>query len=196
MAHIGDMHPDFMVAIFKFAIRNCIVKVFGICWVNGEGQYLSEIFSSLNFFRRNLLRNGIGFSICFFVVFERKSKFRHDGVYFYLMKPCFAKYSNDFSSRVFVIVPPFGQFDDYLLIVLGTHQFSTVHKDVLVHFFEVGYYKGKARGNFYTTHKFIPVALHDFQNSTLGSSGLSFHRKYHHAHLVAIQGLLEVGILH
>ena len=121
MGHIGDVHPNFVVAILQLPIRNRIVKVFGICWVNGEGQYLSKIFSCLNFFRRNLLWNGIGFSICFFVVFERKSKFRHDGVDFYLMKSCFAKYSNDFSGRVFVIVPPFGQFDNHLFIVFCAH---------------------------------------------------------------------------
>ena len=50
MRHIGDMNADFVVAILQLAIRNRIVKVLGICWVNGEGQYVSEIFSSLNFF--------------------------------------------------------------------------------------------------------------------------------------------------
>ena len=102
------------------------------------------------------------------------------------MQSCFTEYTNNFSSRVFIVFSPFGQFNNHLLIVLGTHQFSTVHKDVLVHFLEVGYYKGKARGNFYTAHKFISAALHDFQHATLSSAGLSFDRKYHHAHLIAI----------
>ena len=112
------------------------------------------------------------------------------------MQSCFAQHSNDFSSWIFIVFPPFGQFDNHFFIVLGTHQFSTVHKDVLVHFLEVGHYKGKAMGNFYTTYKFISAALHDFQDATLSSSGLSFDRKYHHANLISVQSLLEVGILH
>ena len=71
-----------------------------------------------------------------------------------------------------------------------------MHKDVLVHFLEIGHHKGKARGNFYTAHKFISVAFYDFQHATFSSAGLSFDRKYHHANLIAVQGMLEVGIFH
>ena len=71
-----------------------------------------------------------------------------------------------------------------------------MHKDVFVHFFEVGNHKGKAGGDFYSAHKFIAVSLHNFQYPTLHSPSLPFDRKYHYSDLVAIQGLLEVRFLH
>ena len=71
-----------------------------------------------------------------------------------------------------------------------------MHKNILVHFFEIGNDKGKSGGDFYSAHKFIPVSLHNFQDPALCSPSLPFDRKYHHSDLVAIQGLLEVRFLH
>ena len=45
MCHVGDMHSNLIVAVFKLAERQGIVKVLRICRVDSECQYVPEVFS-------------------------------------------------------------------------------------------------------------------------------------------------------
>ena len=153
------MYPDFQVAVFEFPIGNRIVKILGIDRVNGESKYVTEIFPGFDFFGRDLFGDRIGLFVGFFGIFERQSEFGHDGVDFHFVQTCLAEDPNDFSRRVFISFSPFGEFDDDFFIMLSTHQFTTVNKDVLVHFLEIGHHKCKSGRDFHSTHKFVSIAF-------------------------------------
>ena len=72
MGNVRNMHAQFVISVFQFCQGNSVVQVFGIFPVNGNGQYIAQIFSAHHLFFIDFQFHIFDFLIYFIREFHRQ----------------------------------------------------------------------------------------------------------------------------
>ena len=106
MGHICNMYPDLIIAVVQFPERKGVVKVLGICRVDGEGQHIAEIPSLFPVGSRYLVRNLVRGILHLRLEPVRQGKFRKDCMHFGIIFPGFPEHIHQMPDRVGVLLVP------------------------------------------------------------------------------------------
>ena len=72
MGNVRNMHTQFIISVIQFCQGNSVVQVFGIFPIDGDGQYIAQIFSAHHFFFIDFQFHIFDFLIHFIREFHRQ----------------------------------------------------------------------------------------------------------------------------
>ena len=195
MGNIRNMDAYFIIAVFQFLKRKCIIKILGILGINGKGQYITHIpsLSDLGF-----LYTGIqGFGVLFHLIrkFMRKSIFRQNGMDFRIMLAGSPQHLHNFTIRGIGIIGPIAQIDQNLVSIVGLFQLFRRDKNISIHSGIGGANKSKTFLLVHNTHVRGFLSFQYPGDFTLLFLALA-PRFYEYLYRIAMECFVEVVIGH
>jgi len=135
MTHIRNVYAHFPVAVFQLLQTQGVVKILGICWVNGKGGYCSKIAAVLcNLFFFNGSVQRISFLFYLFRELIRQPKFCQNCMNLCVVFSGITKHFDDLAKGRTGLLGPIHNAGDGLLSVLYAIELLLWNEDVDEHF--------------------------------------------------------------
>ncbi len=186
MGHIGDVHTDFDIAVFKTAERQGIVEVLGVGGVDSESCHFTEVLASGDFFGCD---TGVDIICGFFHVFwiaVGQVVFGEDGVDFAIVVARTAKNVKHFAMGILRVHRPRSDSHHGFVARSASAKRFARNEYVACEIARVGFEKGELAHNVERSDKCLLFWLDDFHNF-----GFSCHSAtvggYNYLHTVAVE---------
>ena len=191
VGHVGDVHPDFPMAVLQLLDAQGVVEVLGVGRVDGEGGDVAEVAATGNFVLRDNLADALRFGLHFLGEFKGQTELSHDGVNLRLVATGSPEVADNLAHRLAAaVLRKLGDAHQHLVAVARLVQQVRRHKHVEVHLAVVWFNKTQGALNLDAAHHFGALALEHFHH--VAHRAAVTGAAHPHPHHVALQGKLEL----
>src|SRR5258708_1104468 len=192
MAYIGDMHADLQVAILESADGNCVIEVFCVYRVDGEGDDAADIFALLYFGGSDQVGQSFGLFCYAFREEEGEAVLQEDLFHGAVVLVAFVEDLYDLSLR-FLIFFPFQDTDNYLVVIYGAVEPGQRNINVRHGFIAICDKEGKGLAQFHMSQEFHFFSVYYFHHFSRAAAALAGGITNTDPHGVAMQGGIKIG---
>ena len=125
------MDTHFPYSVLDFSDGQCVVEVFGIARVDGEGGHVAHVDTFCHLLRSDSRIDDVRRPFHFLRIFVRQSKFSEDGVHLRVVFSAGSKHIDHLSHGIVRPFRPVGDFHESLLSVLSAFEFIEWDDDVV-----------------------------------------------------------------
>ena len=194
MGHVRNVHAHLHVAVGQDFKRQRVVKILGVCGVNGKRQNIPKIPASSDFRGIQFRVQRRGVCLHFRRKRIRQSVFLQNGVDLRIVFARTAQHLKDPANGVELGVGPFHEFHHRHVPVLGAVQSVFGQVKVLSNPTVVGNEEGVLRGNVQRTNIGLFGALNDFHHLTFLAKTRAGCGKKQNFDAVSVEGRAGVGV--
>ena len=192
---IGNVDAHLEVPVFQLAKAQGIVKVLGVCGVDGEGEHLAEVFAAFAVLGRDDVRDLVRGVFYVFLEAVGEAELRQDGMHFGLVLAGHAQDVHHMAVGAVGAALPTVYDGGHLHAALGA--FGDGHFNVIGHGFGAHEHPGLLAHRVQDANERTVGAFHngdDFAAAPFGVAG--FLLRHGHTHGVSVQGPAGFGGLH
>ena len=193
MAHIGDVHTDFPVAVFEFFNGKGIIKVLGIGGVDGKSGHSAHITATGYFLGGDAGIQGFGCLSHILRVLIGQAELGQDGVDLGIVLAGDTQHVNHLADGRVGVLGPINDFSDHLVTGPSSCQFVERDEDVGSQEFAVDSQLCEVLHHLQGAHKYLLLAFENFYYFGFGLHAVASSADMYQ-HTVAVQGMHRVAL--
>ena len=191
VGHVGNVYTHLPESLLQGSDAQCVVKVFGVGRVDGEGCHSAHVQARLQLLLGYVARNQVCSPLHCLGILVGQPVLGQDGMHLGIVLARAAQDVNDCPHGIVGLCRPFHYLHHGLVAVLSVLQFAAGDEYVVSQRAPFGDEEGIVAFHTQSSHKGVSGALYDFYHLTLFALSAPFGKESH-LHTVSVKGMCRI----